>query len=354
MKNYKKGFVIPLVIAIVALLGIGGGAYVYVNKKSAEKLENSIREISKNSTATTTNVACTMDAKMCPDGSYVGRSGPKCEFVCPSINTSLKTYRLNDGGKLEVGYVPFEIKYPSDWKYIEFSRNVDGIIFCPQDIADCGVSGGGGQMSGTIFIYPSKNNIQGNINKDSDTLYSFKNQKGEIFSYITLSDIKYKKEFNEMISSFKFTNTKVTETVKNQPAYLISAYTKNEKNYIDVDYTEWLHGDAYIKAAVEDGDCPNINNCQAYPNGYKRNQNPMIRTFEVSQSASIEVSGLINGILNSYKTNVFPISFETFKNTVSTLKPVLPSKPTFKDPLDFITIDVSNDLVTKITEPYQE
>jgi hypothetical protein len=29
-------------------------------------------------------VVCTMDAKMCPDGSYVGRSGPKCEFAaCP-------------------------------------------------------------------------------------------------------------------------------------------------------------------------------------------------------------------------------------------------------------------------------
>lgn len=27
---------------------------------------------------------CTMDAKQCPDGSYVGRSGPNCEFVCPA------------------------------------------------------------------------------------------------------------------------------------------------------------------------------------------------------------------------------------------------------------------------------
>ncbi len=26
---------------------------------------------------------CTMDALECPDGSYVGRSGPNCEFVCP-------------------------------------------------------------------------------------------------------------------------------------------------------------------------------------------------------------------------------------------------------------------------------
>ena len=29
-------------------------------------------------------VVCTMEAKLCPDGSYVGRSGPMCEFAaCP-------------------------------------------------------------------------------------------------------------------------------------------------------------------------------------------------------------------------------------------------------------------------------
>ncbi len=29
-------------------------------------------------------VYCTEDAKMCPDGSYVGRQGPRCEFApCP-------------------------------------------------------------------------------------------------------------------------------------------------------------------------------------------------------------------------------------------------------------------------------
>lgn len=30
------------------------------------------------------SVACTMDAKLCPDGSAVGRTGPNCEFAaCP-------------------------------------------------------------------------------------------------------------------------------------------------------------------------------------------------------------------------------------------------------------------------------
>ncbi len=36
-------------------------------------------------------VACTMDAKMCPDGTYVGRSGSNCEFVCPATKTTLNT-----------------------------------------------------------------------------------------------------------------------------------------------------------------------------------------------------------------------------------------------------------------------
>ena len=34
-------------------------------------------------------VACTMDARQCPDGSFVGRIGPKCEFqACPGPSQS--------------------------------------------------------------------------------------------------------------------------------------------------------------------------------------------------------------------------------------------------------------------------
>ena len=28
-------------------------------------------------------IVCTQEAMQCPDGSWVGRSGPRCEFVCP-------------------------------------------------------------------------------------------------------------------------------------------------------------------------------------------------------------------------------------------------------------------------------
>ncbi len=34
MKNLQKGFVLPLIIAIIAVLAVGGGVYVYQNKKT--------------------------------------------------------------------------------------------------------------------------------------------------------------------------------------------------------------------------------------------------------------------------------------------------------------------------------
>lgn len=38
---------------------------------------------------TTQPVACTMDAKMCPDGSFVGRTGPNCTFpACPTSTST--------------------------------------------------------------------------------------------------------------------------------------------------------------------------------------------------------------------------------------------------------------------------
>lgn len=35
-------------------------------------------------------IACTMDAKQCPDGSYVGRVAPFCEFAeCPALDSDI-------------------------------------------------------------------------------------------------------------------------------------------------------------------------------------------------------------------------------------------------------------------------
>src|SRR3989344_7576902 len=57
-------------------------------------------------------VFCTQEAKQGPDGGYVGRTGPKCEFApCPNASTTIdisnwKTYRNDKYG--------FEVRYPAD------------------------------------------------------------------------------------------------------------------------------------------------------------------------------------------------------------------------------------------------
>lgn len=64
-----------IVISIVVLVALG--SFVYINKK----VEAPIDIPNQNDGEV---IACTMDAMQCPDGSYVGRTGPKCEFVCPT------------------------------------------------------------------------------------------------------------------------------------------------------------------------------------------------------------------------------------------------------------------------------
>ncbi len=227
MKKTQKGFIIPLIIAIVALIAVGGVVYLYnYNIKFGPtpydiKPADTTSDDSQSTDTTNNNqitaddsttdsdddsmVVCTQDAMQCPDGSWVGRTGPNCEFVCPEIITLLKTYRLNESQNLKTDYAPFEIKYPQSWKYKEFSHNTEGIVFCPQDKADCGSLGGGNQVAGTIIVYPYKYDMTGAIAGNSGTHHVFKNTKGEILASISLLDLNYKKVFGEMISSFKFT-----------------------------------------------------------------------------------------------------------------------------------------------------
>lgn len=65
--------------------------------------------------------ACTMEAKLCPDGSAVGRTGPNCEFAeCPTGGPiSLETQIGKEVSGLDVRITPLEV--------IEDSR-------CPIDV----------------------------------------------------------------------------------------------------------------------------------------------------------------------------------------------------------------------------
>lgn len=76
MKSNKNILLIGLSIFFVG--AIAYAAYVsYLDVKTTQNEEDTI---------------CTLDAKECPDGSYVGRTGPNCEFICPlRVSTSTGT-----------------------------------------------------------------------------------------------------------------------------------------------------------------------------------------------------------------------------------------------------------------------
>jgi hypothetical protein len=66
------------VIIIGAAVAILGGLFVIFNTSDSVSLPFS-----------GTERACTREAKICPDGSTVGREGPNCEFAaCPHTSTS--------------------------------------------------------------------------------------------------------------------------------------------------------------------------------------------------------------------------------------------------------------------------
>lgn len=190
-----------------------------------------------------------------------------------------------------------------------------------------------------------------------------------VYSHRVASDKQFPvSQVDTQISSTSVETNEVPEpslyekNVTNQPAYLIAAYAKNEKNYVVVDYVEWLHGDVSIQAQVEDGECFSLDVCMDYPNGYKRNQNPKIRTLEVSPAVSITVNGSIAFTVDTLeqKNSGDPygldtkIEFETLVEALSKMGSYQQVKPSFKEPKTFITLDVAQNKVTKIVEPYQE
>ena len=74
-----KNVYIGAVILVVAL-----GVYFWVTEKGSFESEQ---------------IMCTADAMLCPDGSYVGRTGPNCEFAeCPTVEVE-----TSPSGEVKVG-----------------------------------------------------------------------------------------------------------------------------------------------------------------------------------------------------------------------------------------------------------
>ncbi|PJA86515.1 MAG: hypothetical protein CO141_04335 [Candidatus Moranbacteria bacterium CG_4_9_14_3_um_filter_42_9] len=115
--NTWLGTVILIIISITA----GVFVWKYYQLNPIPELNNFIQSGERKEPR-----ACTMEAKLCADGTYVSRSGPNCEFAaCPgesAVDTSnWQTYRNDEYG--------FEFQYPAGW-------NMDNRRISPQKIED--------------------------------------------------------------------------------------------------------------------------------------------------------------------------------------------------------------------------
>ena len=108
----KLSHIIAVALLLIAVQVIVLAEYFGVSNRTRESIQNG-------------NV-CTQEAKICPDGSTVSRTGPNCEFA-ECAQGSPSTRSINSGqagsGQLDVSSwktyhneeYGFEVKYPGEW-----------------------------------------------------------------------------------------------------------------------------------------------------------------------------------------------------------------------------------------------
>ncbi|MFA7245215.1 MAG: hypothetical protein WC070_03500 [Candidatus Magasanikbacteria bacterium] len=108
MSNKLQNFFLAILFILVLVLTFWLVTVLIWNNILVKNLEN------KNDANSNLEdvVACTMDAKMCPDGSYVARVAPDCEFeACPEEETNID----KDSGFLPEDNTTFENQNMMNW-----------------------------------------------------------------------------------------------------------------------------------------------------------------------------------------------------------------------------------------------
>lgn len=96
------------------------------------------------------------------------------------------------------------VKYPSSWTYQEFSCNIDGVAFCPlagNSLLNCKQTCGMDSPASPIYLYGGKTIVGSNLQLNS-------------------TDYEYKKIYDRMLSTFKFTSP-ANSTAQSKPSITV-------------------------------------------------------------------------------------------------------------------------------------
>jgi len=124
---------ILLIVTVLLMVGaVGFGAYYFGRQqRQPQEIFNSptpelLPSLMPTSSPSSEPVVCTMEAKICPDGTQVGRTGPNCEFApCPQPSVTTSTIPTNWQTYTNEQY-QFQISYPPSYKALDDADNLSG------------------------------------------------------------------------------------------------------------------------------------------------------------------------------------------------------------------------------------
>ena len=183
-----RGFspIIILTILLAIVITAGASYYIGVNKAGSKSTPIPAPTINKNK-------PCTQEAKVCPDGTSVGRVGPNCEFApCPATETSQDSSK--PGWKLYSNKkYGFQISYPDSYQALEDEENLYGwpnavvLLYSEGQSYDLPI-----EAWNTKAEYEAKYKTTPNL--------TVKEVNGK---FITLLNANFEEEVDEIIDTFK-------------------------------------------------------------------------------------------------------------------------------------------------------
>jgi hypothetical protein len=153
----RRGFSPIVIIGIIAVMVVAGASIWYFSVQ-----RNFISP---------SGVACTQEAKQCPDGSYVGRTGPNCEFAaCPTVmasSTASTTLDTSNWQRFIDSQYGLTAKYPANW-YLNGSIATGGTadVFDSFPASQAAHGSWIFEGSGEITIYRSSSSLQQVMNSE--------------------------------------------------------------------------------------------------------------------------------------------------------------------------------------------
>lgn len=153
-------------------------------------------------TKSVSSKACTTEAKVCPDGSSVGREGPNCDFAaCPTV-TSTPDPTANWQTYTNVQY-GFELKYPATYSQIQDKTKYPNSILI--------LSSDGKLYDLVIEVWNSTKDMAKAYPTTSGNLSSMSLGGSSILTFLKSGN----PEIDQVISTFKFTSA--TSSVNPSP-----------------------------------------------------------------------------------------------------------------------------------------